>query len=127
MSPILERRTGIGPDQSKTLIADLPDESGTYQTLLGQITIDLSLLRPANPNSSRNIIILEGQTEVLGGRNKDPKGIRREIPLSWRGTATEQLGPNDYLDITMHQRLRNNPRHEREWEKRNRRSWRWQW
>ncbi len=124
MSPRLERRTGAEPEHVRTIIADLPDRSGTYDTLMGQIAIDLSKLVPGG---NRNIIVLEA--DILKGREgARTNGGRREVSLSWRGTGVEQLGPNDFLHITMQDRLRKNPdkvRKERRGRSRSGRRWVW--
>src|SRR3989344_2906836 len=106
MAPSIERRTGIGENQVKRHIIDLPNESGIYDAgELGTITVDMSQVIP---NTDSRTLILSGES-LKGKLYRDTRDGIREIQLSWKGTGSVQLGPDVYLDVSVGKKLASNP------------------
>lgn len=81
----------------RKLIADVPDQSGVYETPSGKITIDASGVRPGRDRK----MVLTG--EMLKGREgARTENGRRIILLSERGISNQDIGRGEQLFVKLH-------------------------
>jgi len=83
------------------LIADLPDETGHYQTPVGELYCNIDGI---GQGEEAQEIILQGQ-RLNGKQGRKTETGLRKVQLSRKGTGSQQLSPTETLEVS----LRNQP------------------